>query len=190
MEKGEIKAIIEALLYLSSEPISLEQIAKAIDKVEKRRIKEALHELITDYNGDNRGVRVVEVAGGFQITTRSQYNRWIKKHFALSSKTKLTIPALETLAIIAYRQPITNPEISAIRGVDSTSVLKTLLEKRLIRIKGRKKVVGRPLIYGTSREFLMHFGLKNLSELPTLEEFEQIVTSDDKREEKNPKVRG
>ena len=181
MEKEEIKAIIEALLCLSSEPISLEQMAEIIDEAEKKGIKEALNELITDYNSENRGVRVVEIAGGFHIATRPQYNRWIKKHFAISSKTKLTLPALETLAIIAYRQPITNPEISAIRRVDSTSVLKTLLEKRLIKIKGRKKVVGRPLIYGTSREFLTHFGLKNLSELPTLEEFEQIITAEEEK---------
>jgi len=181
MEKGEIKAIIEALLCLSSEPISLEQMANVIDEVGKKSIKEALDELINDYNGDSRGVRVVEIAGGVQLATRPQYNRWIKKHFVLSSKTKLTLPALETLAIIAYQQPITNPEISAIRGVDSTGVLKTLLEKRLIRIKGRKKVVGRPLIYVTSREFLIHFGLKNLSELPTLEEFEQIITAEEKK---------
>lgn len=186
MEKEEIKAIIEALLCLSSEPISLEQMVKVIDEAEKNRIKEALNELITDYNSDNHGIRVVEIAGGFQITSRPQYNRWIKKHFALSSKTKLTLPALETLAIIAYQQPITNPEISAIRGADSTSVLKTLLEKRLIKIKGRKKVVGRPLLYGTSREFLTHFGLKNISELPTLEEFEQIITAEGKKEEKEP----
>ena len=184
MEKGELKAIIEALLCLSSEPISLQQIAKIIDEAEEKKIKEALNELIADYNGDNRGVKITEVAGGYLIVTRPQYDQWIKKHFALSSKVKLTLPALETLALIAYRQPITNPEISAIRGVDSTGVLKTLLEKRLIKIKGRKKVVGRPLIYRTTREFLLHFGLKNLSELPTLEEFEQIITSEEEKEEK------
>ena len=188
MEKGELKAIIEALLCLSSEPVSMEQMAKVIDEAEKKRIKEALNELIADYNDDNRGVKIREIAGGYQIVTRPHYDRWIKKHFALASKVKLSLPALETLAMIAYRQPITNPEISAIRGVDSTGVLKTLLEKRLIRIKGRKKVVGRPLIYRTSREFLIHFGLKNLSELPTLEEFEQIITSEEKKEkeEKEP----
>ena len=184
MEKRELKAIIEALLCLSSESISMKQMVKIIDEAEEKIINEALNELIADYNGDNRGVSIMEIAGGYQIVTRPQYDRWIRKHFALSSKIKLSLPALETLAMIAYRQPITNPEISATRGVDSTGVLKTLLEKRLIKIKGRKKVVGRPLIYRTSREFLIHFGLKNLSELPTLEEFEQIITSEDEKEEK------
>ncbi len=135
----------------------------------------ALEELAADYARDGRGLQLVEVAGGWQITTRPEYNDWVRELLDPKTPTRLSIQALETLAVVAYKQPVTLPEIIDLRGVKSGGVIKTLLEKRLIRIVGRKEVVGRPMLYGTTRQFLLHFGLKDLAELPRIEEFAEVL---------------
>ena len=137
--------------------------------------KAALEELKQEYAREGRGLQLVEVAGGFQITTRPEYNDWMQELADPKAPTRLSIQALETLAVIAYKQPVTLPEIIDLRGVRSAGVIKTLLEKRLIRITGRKEVVGRPMLYGTTKQFLLHFGLKDLGELPRIEEFAEVL---------------
>src|SRR6266545_42071 len=142
---------------------------------EIRAIQEALEELKADYARDVRGLQLVEVAGGWQITTRPEYNDWVRELLDPKTPSRLSIQALETLAVVAYKQPVTLPEIIDLRGIKSGGVIKTLLEKRLIRILGRKEVVGRPILYGTTKQFLLHFGLKDLSELPKIEEFAEVL---------------
>ena len=143
--------------------------------VARERWQAALDELRADYARDGRGLQLVEVAGGWQITTRPEYNDWVRELLDPRTPTRLSIQALETLAVIAYKQPVTLPEVIDLRGVKSGGVLKTLLEKRLIRIVGRKEVVGRPMLYGTTKQFLLHFGLKDLGELPKIEEFAEVL---------------
>ena len=145
-------------------------------RASRRRTGSAqLEELRADYARDERGLQLVEVAGGYQITTRPEYNDWVRELLDPRTPTRLSIQALETLAVIAYKQPVTLPEIIELRGVKSGGVVKTLLEKRLIRITGRKEVVGRPMLYGTTKQFLLHFGLKDLDELPKIEEFAEVL---------------
>src|SRR5260221_3393556 len=138
----------------------------------------ALEELAADYARDGRGLQIVEVAGGFQITTRPEYNDWVRELLDPKTPTRLSIQALETLAVVAYKQPVTLPEIIDLRGVKSGGVIKTLLEKRLIRIIGRKEVVGRPMLYGTTKQFLLHLGLRDLAELPRIEEFAEVLAEE------------
>ena len=137
--------------------------------------EQAIAEMKEDYARDGRGLQLVEVAGGYQITTRPEYNDWVRELLDPRTPTRLSIQALETLAVIAYKQPVTLPEIIDLRGVKSGGVIKTLLEKRLIRITGRKEVVGRPMLYGTTKDFLLQFGLKDLAELPKIEEFAEVL---------------
>src|ERR671919_780857 len=174
----EVRAILEALMYASPQPITPREITKVLAGVERPRWQAALEELRADYARDGRGLQVVEVAGGYQITTRPEYNDWVRELLDPKAPTRLSIQALETLAVIAYKQPVTLPEIIDLRGVKSGGVIKTLLEKRLIRITGRKEVVGRPMLYGTTREFLLHFGLKDVGELPRIEEFAEVLGED------------
>jgi segregation and condensation protein B len=171
----EVRAVLEALVFASPEPITPREIGRVLGGVPKETWQAALEELKADYARDGRGLQLIEVAGGHQITTRPEYNDWIRELLDPKSPTRLSIQALETLAVIAYKQPATLPEIIELRGVKSGGVLKTLLEKRLIRITGRKEVVGRPILYGTTREFLLHFGLKDLGELPKIEEFAEVL---------------
>ena len=171
----EMKACLEALIFASPEPVTGKEIGRVLVGVPKEEWSRALEELRTEYAGEGRGLQLVEVAGGHQVTTRPEYNDWIRELLDPKSPTRLSIQALETLAVIAYKQPATLPEIIELRGVKSGGVLKTLLEKRLIRITGRKEVVGRPMLYGTTKEFLLHFGLKDLGELPKIEEFAEIL---------------
>jgi len=171
----EVRAVLEALIFASDELLTPRQIAQVMQGVPKEAWKAALDEIREDYARDGRGLQVAEVAGGFQITTRPEYNDWIRELIDPKSPTRLSIQALETLAVIAYKQPVTQPEVIELRGVKSGGVLKTLLEKRLIRIVGRKEVVGRPMLYGTTKEFLLHFGLKDLAELPKIEEFAEVL---------------
>jgi len=173
MESKEIKSILEAVLFISGEPLSVETL-KDILEIEKEEIERIIRELISEYSLKNSGILIVEVAGGVQMVTNPACAPWVKKFLAKAIPTRLSQQSLETLAIIAYKQPITKPEIEAIRGVNSDGVIKTLLERRLIKILGRKEVPGRPLMYGTTKEFLQYFGLKDLSELPTLKEFQEI----------------
>src|SRR5262249_25727869 len=171
----EIRAVLEALIFASPQPITPREIGKVLSGISKEDWQAALAEIREDYARDGRGLQVVEVAGGFQITTRPEYNDWVRELLDPKAPTRLSIQALETLAVIAYKQPVTLPEIIELRGVKSGGVIKTLLEKRLIRITGRKEVVGRPMLYGTTKDFLLHFGLKDLAELPKIEEFAEVL---------------
>ena len=172
---AEVRAVLEALIFASPHPVTPRDITRVMGGVPRDAWQAALEELKADYVRDGRGLQLVEVAGGWQITTRPEYNDWVREMLDPKSPTRLSIQALETLAVIAYKQPVTLPEIIELRGVKSGGVIKTLLEKRLIRITGRKPVVGRPMLYGTSKDFLLHFGLKDLTELPRIEEFAEVL---------------
>jgi segregation and condensation protein B len=171
----QIRAVLEALVFAAPQPITPKEIARVLQGVAREDWERELTGLRADYARDERGLQLVEVAGGFQITTRPEYNDWVRELIDPRTPTRLSIQALETLAVIAYKQPVTLPEIIALRGVKSGGVVKTLLEKRLIRITGRKEVVGRPMLYGTTKQFLLHFGLKDLGELPRIEEFAEVL---------------
>jgi len=172
---AEIKAVVEALVFASPHPVTPRELGQVLGGVPREAWRAALAELQVDYARDGRGLQLVEVAAGFQITTRPEYNDWIRELVDPQKPTRLSIQALETLAVIAYKQPATLPEVIELRGVKSGGVIKTLLEKRLIKIVGRKEVVGRPILYGTTKEFLLHFGLKDLTELPRIEEFAEVL---------------
>ena len=171
--QAERAAVIEALIYVSEEPLSVKAIADVL-KEEKPAIAEAVAGLAEEFNGRNSGLQLREVAGGWQFATRPQYHEHVRAFLKTRPSAKLSIASLETLAVIAYRQPVTVPEILEIRGVQSPSSIKTLLDKKLIVAKGRKETVGRPMMYGTSKEFLLQFGLKDLSELPSVEDFHDL----------------
>ena len=177
MEDREAKSVIEAILFMSGEPVSLDTLRKVIE-VDKYNTERLVRDLINDYSLRNSGLLLLEVAGGFQIVTNPACAPWVKKLLSTSIPKKLTQSSLETLAIIAYKQPIIKAEIEAIRGVNSDGVVKTLLDRRLIKMLGRKEVPGRPLMYGTTNEFLHYFGLKDLTELPTLKEFQEIEVAE------------
>jgi len=168
----DLAAVVESLVFASEHPLKADRIAEILES-DRDAVKGALRDLMHEYSNRNRGILLVEVADGYQFRTRPEHGEWIQR-FGKSRPFRFSRPALETLAIIAYRQPITRAEVDYLRGVDSGGVIKTLLEKRLIRILGKKDLPGRPLIYGTTREFLELFGLKNLSELPTLKEFGEL----------------
>lgn len=172
-ERGEMEAAIEAVLFVSGEPVSRERLLGLFDDEERREAEEALDAVLGRYAGDGRGVMVDEAAGGVRLVTRPELADWLRRFFESGGGTKLSMAALETLAIIAYRQPVTAPEIQELRSVNPAGVLKTLLDRRLVRIAGRKEVVGKPFLYCTTREFLVHFGLKSLKDLPPLEEFDE-----------------
>ncbi len=171
----QVRAVIEALVFASPQPITPREIARVLQGVPREVWQEQLAQLQSDYSRDERGLQIVEIAGGFQVTTRPEYNDWVRELLDPRTPTRLSIQALETLAVIAYKQPVTLPEIIELRGVKSGGVVKTLLEKRLIRIMGRKEVVGRPILYGTTKQFLLHFGLRDLEELPKIEEFAEVL---------------
>ena len=174
---AELKAILEALIFASPEPITLKQIFRLMAEEPKEDVKAALDVLRADY--DNRpGLQFIEVAGGYQITTRPELHEWVRRLFHERSTQKLTVQGLETLAVIAYKQPITALEIAEIRGVNTSGVLSTLLERHLIKIVGRKNVVGRPFLYATTKEFLIRFGLNDLSDLPRIEDMAEALGFD------------
>jgi len=177
MTVNELKRAIEALIFVADEPITLKQIKESLDGEDPDYIEYALKELITEFNGRNGGLEVREIAGGYRISTRPEFHEYIRAYLRTKPSARLSLAALETLAVIAYKQPITIPEILEIRGVSSSSAIKTLLDRRLIVAKGRKECVGRPMMYGTSKEFLIQFGLKDLSELPSIEDFQDLVTN-------------
>ncbi len=171
---SEIEAALEAILFVAGEPVSTERLLAVFDESERAEARSALQALCARYQpAPGRGLFVEEVAGGFRIVTAPEYHAYLRKFFDAAGGNKLSMAAIETLAIVAYRQPITAPEIQDLRGKQSQAVLKGLLERRMVRISGRKEVVGRPFLYATTREFLMHFGLRSLDELPPLEEFEE-----------------
>jgi len=170
----EIEAAIEAALFVTPEPIRREKIIQVFGERSREEAESALDRVLDRYQaGEDRGVVAEEVASGLRLVTRPDLHGYLRKLFEITGQNRLSMPALETLAIVAYRQPITAPEIQELRGVSSSGVLRTLLERRLVRIAGRKLVVGKPFLYATTREFLMHFGLKTLDDLPPLEEFEE-----------------
>jgi segregation and condensation protein B len=169
----ERAAIIEALIFVSDEPLSVKMIADVL-KEDKQVISETVAALAEEFNGRNGGLQLREVAGGWQFATKPEFHEHVRAFLKTRPSAKLTIASLETLAVIAYRQPVTVPEILEIRGVQSPSAIKTLLDKKLIVAKGRKETVGRPMMYGTSKEFLLQFGLKDLSELPSVEDFHDL----------------
>jgi segregation and condensation protein B len=170
----QLKAVIECLLFLAEEPLAVKRIRETVPGAETREIVSALEELKQDYQKEDRGMELREVAGGFQLRTRPEFKDFVKR-FRRVEPSRLSRPAMETLAIIAYKQPILKSEVERFRGVEVGGILRTLMEKGLIRIVGRKNLPGRPIIYGTTKKFLGVFELKDLSELPTLEEFTQIT---------------
>lgn len=174
----EIRAVVEALTFVSKEPVTMKELARVFKGVDKAIIEAQIEELKTLYAADNRGLQFIEVAGGYQITSRPEHNEWVRELLDPKSPARLSTQALETLAVIAYKQPATLPEIIELRGIKSGGVVKTLLERRLIKIVGRKEVVGRPLLYGTTKEFLLQFGLKDLDDLPKIEDFAEILGED------------
>jgi segregation and condensation protein B len=171
---AELKAILEALIFASPEPLTLKALGKLLDTEPKEDIHAALTELKQDYERPG-GLQLVEIAGGYQIVTRQDLHEWVRRLFHERTTQKLTVQGLETLAVIAYRQPITALEITEVRGVNTSGVLNTLLERHLIKIVGRKQVVGRPFLYATTREFLIRFGLNDLNDLPKVEDMAEAL---------------
>jgi len=171
---SELKAIVEALIFASPEPVTPKALTKLLDSEPKEDILAAIEALKQDYDRPG-GLQMVEVAGGYQIVTRPELHEWVRRLFHERTTTKLSVAALETLAVVAYKQPITAPEIADIRGVNTAGVLGTLVERKLIKIVGRKQVVGRPFLYGTTREFLTRFGLNDLSDLPKVEDMSELL---------------
>lgn len=173
MERKIIKAIIENILLVSNKPLTVSTLKEVFrdDEIKESDIKDILYELHIEYIA--RNFQLIEVAGGFQFTTRFEYKEWIKRFYKTEKGAALSKASLETLSVIAYKQPITRIEIEEIRGVDSGGLVRALLEKNLIRMVGKKDVIGKPMMYGTTRKFLEYFGLANLSDLPTLKEFEE-----------------
>lgn len=175
---AELKAIAEAMIFVADEPLSTRVIADVID-VSREAVDKAIAELAAEYDGRNGGLQLREIAAGWQIATRPEHHEQIRAYLKSRPSAKLSLASLETLAVIAYKQPVTVPEILEIRGVQSPSAIKTLLDKRLIVAKGRKETVGRPMMYGTSKDFLIQFGLKDLSELPSIEDFQDLAGGSD-----------
>ena len=170
----EMKAIIEALIFVSEEPLSVKTLVEVL-KQDRVNIENALEALAEEFNARDGGLHLRELAGGWQFATRPEHHEHVRAFLKSRPSAKLSLASLETLAVIAYKQPITVPEILEIRGVQSPSAIKTLLDKRLIKACGRKETIGRPMMYGTSKEFLLQFGLKDLSELPSIEDFEDLA---------------
>src|SRR5271169_5244648 len=182
-----LKAQLEAIIYAAETPITLEQMIALVkeavvaegvadDAEIKSRVRSGVEELVGEYGGPDHGIEIRQVAGGYRMSTKPEQHEVVRA-FAKSLKPpiRLSLPALETLAVIAYKQPVTVPEINEIRGVDSGGVIGTLLDRKLITTAGRKQVIGRPILYKTTKEFLMRFGLKDVNELPSMEEFEKLV---------------
>jgi segregation and condensation protein B len=178
MEDAKLKAVLEAIVYVTDEPLTLDQICTAIEQP-RERVTALLDQLAVDYERPERGLSIREIAGGYKMTTKPEHHEAVRRFVKnLKPALKLSLPALETLAVIAYKQPITAPEIMEIRGVQGAGVLKTLVDRKLIGTAGRKQVIGKPILYKTTREFLVQFGLKDLGELPSLKEFQELARLD------------
>lgn len=171
VETEDLKKIIETLLFITDRPVKPSRIADVVETADARRVREIIRELQEEYASQGRAVRIVELGGGFQMSTKPEYGRWVRRLYNEKMTTKLSNAALETLAIVAYKQPITRAEMEAIRGVDVAGPLERLLERALVRVVGKKDTVGRPMVYGTTDEFLRMFGLNKISELPDLQVF-------------------
>ncbi len=178
-ERAELEAAIEAMLFVAPEPMPRDRLLEVFGKRDRAAASEALDAVLERYDGGpGRGVVAEQVAGGIRLATRPELHAYLRSMFDVTGRNRLSMAALETLAIVAYRQPITAPEVQELRGVNSKGVLSTLLEHRLVRLAGRRKVVGKPFLYRTTREFLAHFGLESLDDLPPLEEFEDLLGVD------------
>ena len=184
--ENRLKEIIESLIFMSLEPLTLEKIKGVLTEFNEREIEQAINELLETFVTNERGIQIIQAAGGYLFSTKPEHNSWIKRLLKLERKNRLSSAALETLSAIAYHQPITLAEISALRGVDSSHTLKTLLQKRLTKIVGRKKSPGNPLIYRTSEKFLAYFGLNNIKDLPSPEEMSKILEEENISEEDSP----
>lgn len=178
MTKVTVKQIVESILFVSDTPLSFERLYTLLDEFEREEIRAAVASIVTDCTNANRGIELVQIAGGYQFRSKSEFADYIRRLKKLKP-TRFSPSALETLAIIAYRQPVTRSEIEYFRGVDSGGVLKSLMDKKLIRIIGKKDIPGKPLIYGTTKEFMEAFSLKDLASLPTLREIEELVDTGD-----------
>jgi segregation and condensation protein B len=174
MDRMRLKRLIEALLFAAGEPVNIAQITGAIEELGRPDARSLLDELREEYDREERGFQLVEVSNGYQLASRRSYAEWVRRLFTRSVSARMSAASLETLAIVAYRQPVTRADVEEIRGVNSDSALNSLLERKLITIAGRKDVPGRPLLYGTTDAFLTHFGLKDLAELPSPEELEEM----------------
>lgn len=175
MTANEVRCAIEAILFVSGEPVRSEDLYQAFSEEPKELVDAQLQELSRRYQEVETGFYLEQTAGGWRLATRPEFDPFLRKYFSKAGEGRLSMAALETMSIIAYRQPITAPEISEIRGVNSSGVIRTLLERRMIRIAGRKNVVGSPFLYRTTKEFLVHFGLNSIQDLPRLEEFAEIL---------------
>jgi len=174
LEDAQLRAVLEAIVYVSEEPLTLAQLAAALQQPAEQ-IRTLMDRLVAEFDKPEHGVSIREVAGGYKMTTKAEHHESVRDFVkSLKPPLKLSLPALETLAVIAYKQPVTAPEIMEIRGVQGAGVLKTLLDRKLIAVAGRKNVIGKPILYKTTKEFLIQFGLRDLTELPTLKEFEEI----------------
>lgn len=173
-----LKGILEALLFMTAEPIPVTRFLALLGAVTKQEVEQALTSLGQDYEQEGRGLQLAEVAGGYRIVTKAEFAPWLKRLEKVKAPSKLSRSALESLAIIAYKQPIVRAEVEQIRGVETSGVIRTLLERKLVRIVGRKEEPGRPIMYGTTKAFLEHFGLKDLSQLPPLREFKELGESE------------
>ncbi len=178
MAEDNVKSVVEALLFASERPLTIEQIKNVFGNLQPSEIRLKLEELKSEYEESNRGIRIMEVAGGFRMITFSGFAQFIKKLYKERHTERLSKPALETLAIVAYKQPVTKSEIELLRNVNIDGVIKSLVDKSLIRIAGRKKAPGRPYVFSTSRQFLEYFGLKSLEELPKMEEFSDLAKTE------------
>ena len=175
MVQDNNRSVIEALLFSSDKPLSIEQIKNVLDNLDAQEIRSELTELNKEYEASNRGIRITEIAGGFQMITAPNLAPFLKKLYKQRNVERLSKPALETLAIIAYKQPLTRADVESLRNVNIDGVMKSLSDKDLIRVTGRKKSPGRPKVYGTTRQFLEYFGLKSLDELPKIENFSTLA---------------
>jgi segregation and condensation protein B len=175
MEENNLRSAIEALIFASDKPVTIEQVKKVLGDLDTASVRKSIDELKVEYETQNRGLRIIEIAGGFQMITSTIFAPFLKKLFKCRFSDKLSKPALESLAIIAYKQPLTKSEIESLRNVNVDGVMKSLLDKNLIRICGRKKIPGRPFVFGTTRQFLEHFGLKSLDDLPKMVEFNAMA---------------
>jgi segregation and condensation protein B len=186
--KNRLREVIESLIFISLEPLSLEKIKNVLQEFSEGEIEKAIEELLETYATNERGIQIIQSAGGYLFSTNPEHDSWIRRLFKLERKTRLTSAALETLSAIAYHQPATQAEISGMRGVDSSHTLKTLLQKKLIKIVGRKKSPGSPLIYRTTDKFLAYFGLTNIKDLPSPEEISKILEEEKDLEEEKSSV--
>ena len=183
MEDQELKSALEALLFVVGNPLSVDRLKGVFEEAPPEQIEAQLQALRQEYEDRGAGIMLAEVAGGYQLATSPEQAAWIRKFRAVKVSSKLSRPALETLAIVAYKQPITRTEVEAVRGVNIGGIMRNLMERRLVKIVGKKDVPGKPMMYGTTQEFLQYFGLKDLSSLPTLKEFQELEAGEEIMEE-------